>query len=137
MILTLLALLSVQPASPAIGQRTLETSQAPAGASLIPNANEDPLIAAAAAHPLGSAENPVRVGGPEGERAYLGRLRCAGGAPPRVGGRTQRGVGAFGSLVAAYRLECSGAGAVDVIMDMYHDEHRETRAPAGFTLLGA
>ena len=33
-------------------------------------------IAAAGAHPLGTVENPIRVGGPEGERTYLARLRC-------------------------------------------------------------
>src|ERR1044072_5135138 len=38
------------------------------------------LVAAADAHPLGSAENPVRVGGAEGERAYLARPRCPDGA---------------------------------------------------------
>ena len=52
------------------------------------------LVAAADAHPLGTLENPVRVGGPDGERAYLARLRCADGAgaqdrrPPR--GRDRR-----------------------------------------------
>ena len=40
------------------------------------------LVAAAEAHPLGTADNPVRVGGPDGEHAYLARLRCADGAAP-------------------------------------------------------
>jgi len=134
MLLSLLALFAAQPASPPIGQRTPQAAQLPATAAFIPDAEEDPLIAAAAAHPLGSRENPVRVGGPEGERAYLARLRCADGAEPRIGLRADRGVGAFGSMVAAYRLECTGAGAVELVMDMYHEEHRETRAPAGLTL---
>ncbi len=128
------ALLLVQTTTPPIGQRTIPPGRLIAGASLIPDAAEDPVIAAAAAFPLGSIENPVRVGGPQGESAYLARLRCSDGSAPRVGGRSERGVGAFGSLVAAYRLNC-GAAAADLVMDMYHDEHREDRAPPGFTIL--
>ena len=90
------------------------------------------LAAAADAHPLGTAENPVRVGGPVGERAYLGHLRCADGAAPRVGARGEAGIGAFGSMVAAYEVAC-GAAAGRIVFDMYHEEHVETRAPAGFT----
>jgi hypothetical protein len=91
------------------------------------------LVAAADAHPLGTVENPVRVGGPEGERAYLARLRCADGSPPRVGARREAGAGAFGSVVGAYEVFC-GAAAGRIVFDMYHEEHVETRAPAGFTL---
>jgi hypothetical protein len=91
------------------------------------------LVAAAEAHPLGTIENPVRVGGPEGERAYLARLRCPDGAMPQVGSRREAGVGAFGSIVAAYDLSCADAQS-RVVFDMYHEEHVETRAPAGFTL---
>jgi hypothetical protein len=91
------------------------------------------LVAAADAHPLGTIENPVRVGGPEGEHAYLGRLRCPDGAVPRAGARRDAGVGAFGSVVAAYEVAC-GAAAVRIVFDMYHEEHVEVRAPAGFTL---
>jgi hypothetical protein len=91
-------------------------------------------IAAADAHPLGTVENPVRVGGPEGEHAYLGRLRCPDGTVPRVGGRSDAGVGAFGSRVSAYALTC-GAASARIVFDMYHEEHVETRAPAGFTLV--
>jgi hypothetical protein len=91
------------------------------------------LAAAADAHPLGTVENPVRVGGPEGEHAYLGRLRCADGAAPRVGARREVGIGAFGSVVGAYEVAC-GTQAGRIVFDMYHEEHVETRAPAGFTL---
>jgi hypothetical protein len=90
------------------------------------------LIAAADAHPLGSLQNPVRVGGPEGEHAYIGHLRCPDGAVPRAGNRRAAGIGAFGSVVAAYEVTCA-AGPAIVIFDMYHEEHVETRAPAGFT----
>jgi hypothetical protein len=91
------------------------------------------LVAAAEAHPLGTAENPVRVGGPEGERAYLARLRCEGGAAPAIGARREAGVGAFGSVVAAFDVVCGGA-TTRILFDMYHEEHVETRAPAGFAL---
>ena len=93
-------------------------------------------IAAADAHPLGTSANPVRVGGPEGERAYIGRLRCADGNAPRMGTRGSAGVGAFGSVVDVYPLDCGAAapGKVDLVMDKYHEEHREDRAPAGFRI---
>jgi hypothetical protein len=91
-------------------------------------------IAAAAAHPLGTLENPVRVAGPEGERAYLARLRCADGRAPAIGTRTAAGVGAYGSLVDAWPLDCGAAapGKVSLILDKYHEEHPEQGAPAGF-----
>lgn len=91
------------------------------------------LVAAADAHPLGTVENPVRVGGPEGEHAYLGRLVCADGSAPQLGSRREAGVGAFGSVVAAYDVTC-GSARHQIVFDMYHEEHVETRAPAGFTL---
>ncbi|HEY1145529.1 MAG TPA: hypothetical protein VGE84_04240 [Allosphingosinicella sp.] len=93
-------------------------------------------IAAADRHPLGTAENPVRVGGPEGERAYMARLRCADGNAPKVGQRGSAGVGAFGTIVDVYPLDCgaSAPGRTDLVMDMYHSEHVEDRAPAGFAI---
>ncbi|HEV2748449.1 MAG TPA: hypothetical protein VGW34_14280 [Allosphingosinicella sp.] len=92
--------------------------------------------AAAAAHPLGTVGNPVRVGGPEGERSYLARLRCADGSAPRIGPKRPAGVAAFGSLADLYPLDCGAAppGRLDLVMDMYHAEHVEQRAPDGFTL---
>ena len=87
-------------------------------------------------HPLGTEANPVRVGGPAGERAYIARLRCADGSKPKVGLRGSAGVGAFGSIVDIYPLDCGAAapGRVGLVMDMYHAEHREDRAPPGFTI---
>jgi hypothetical protein len=134
----LLLTLQTTPPSPPIGQRTATPQQllgqAAAGDVM---AEIEAQAAAAAVHPLGTAENPVRVGGPEGERAYLARLRCANGRTPEVGARREAGVGAYGSVVASYPLDC-GAGAsgrASVVLDMYHEEHRETRAPAGFTIV--
>jgi hypothetical protein len=93
-------------------------------------------VEAAAAHPLGSRENPVRVGGPPGERAYIARLRCADGRRPRVGMRGSAGTGPFGTIVDIYPLDCRGSapGQVALVMDMYHPEHREDRAPPGFSI---
>jgi hypothetical protein len=91
-------------------------------------------IAAAAAHPLGSAENPIRVAGPDGARAYLSRLKCGDGSAPRVGAKGQGGVGAYGSIVDLYPVDCGAAapGKLDLRIDIYHEENVESRAPSGF-----
>lgn len=135
----LLAALVFFPAAPAAAQRLGARTQSPEQmvAQLNPASPEEEmraLVAAADAHPLGTLANPVRVGGPEGERAYLARLRCADGSAPRIGARHEAGIGAFGSVVGAYEIGC-GAGAGRIVFDMYHEEHVETRAPEGFTLL--
>jgi hypothetical protein len=93
-------------------------------------------VAAASAFPLGSLQNPVRVGGPQGQQAYLARLRCADGSQPSVGPGTGAGAGGFGSIVQRFPLDCGAAapGKLDLMMDMYHEEHRENRAPAGLAL---
>jgi hypothetical protein len=122
------------PAQPRLGARTQAPEQMVGALNrLSPEEEMRQLAAAADAHPLGTVENPVRVGGPEGEHAYLGRLRCPDGTAPRVGARREVGVGAFGSVVAAYEVAC-GTQAGRIVFDMYHEEHVETRAPAGFTL---
>ena len=127
-------------AAPAAAQPPREQSPAPrdvlaaVGAGNSDQALAD-AIAAAAAHPLGTVQNPIRVAGPEGERAYLARLRCADGRAPGIGARAAAGIGAFGSLVDAYPLDCGGAapGKVSLVLDKYHEENPETRAPAGFS----
>jgi len=133
------ALLAAPPATaqPKAGDRTMSPEQMLREFGL--GAEQDDLrdaLAAAEAHPLGTLQNPVRVGGPEGERAYIARLRCADGSAPRVGERGSGGVGAFGTVVDVYPLDCGSAapGRFRLVMDMYHAEHRETRAPAGFAL---
>jgi hypothetical protein len=125
-------------AQPKPGDRTISPEQLLRELGLGPDQDDlSEALAAAAAHPLGTAQNPVRVGGPEGERAYIARLRCADGSRPEVGQRSSGGVGAFGTIVNLYRLDCGRAapGRFDLVMDMYHEEHRETAAPAGFTLV--
>ena len=101
-----------------------------------PLAEADRIAAAAAAHPLGTVENPVRVGGPEGARAYLSRLRCADGTHPQVGPRSPGGVGAYGTVTERYALDCgaSAPGRVALAFDFYHEEHVETHAAPGFSL---
>ena len=76
----------------------------------------------------------MRVAGPEGTQAYLGRLRCTDGRAPAIGAKREGGVGAYGSLVDLYTLDCGGAapGRVELRVDIYHEENVETRAPAGF-----
>ena len=129
----MLACLAMPASAQRLGERT--TSPAEMAAQLGNGSPEDEmrrLIAQAEAHPLGTAENPVRVAGPDGERAYLARLRCADGSPVRIGARRSAGVGAFGSVVAAYEVVCSGRPE-QIVFDMYQEEYVETRAPAGCT----
>jgi hypothetical protein len=134
-----LACSSLLAASPVAAQRLGARTTSPEAmvAQLSPASPEDELralVAAADAHPLGSLENPIRVGGPDGERAYLARLRCSDGAAPQIGARNDAGVGAFGSVVGAFPLNCRSSRA-RLVFDIYHEEHVETRAPLGFTLL--
>jgi hypothetical protein len=125
-------------AAPAAAQRlgartTSPTAMAAELQQVGPEEELRALIAAAEAHPLGTIENPVRVGGPDGERAYLQRLRCPNGVAPLIGDRSNAGVGAFGSVVTAYQLAC-GDSRYRIVFDIYHEEHVETRAPANLTL---
>ena len=126
--------LAAPAAAQDLGARTASPQSHLPAAGLAPGEDDlDAAIAAAEAHPLGSLQNPIRVGGPEGERAYLFRLRCADGAAPRVGERGDGGVDTFGTLASVYPVTCA-AGTVQLHFDMYHEEHVEDRAPAGFTV---
>ena len=125
--------LAQQP--PELGARTQAPETMVSGLRLAPG--EDDLqqaIAEAETHPLGTLANPIRVGGPDGERAYLARLRCADGAGPRIGARNNGGVDPYGTLTGAYRIDCA-SGSAQIFFDMYHEEHVEDRAPAGFSLV--
>ena len=136
---TAIALLSAPAFSqPKAGDRTMTPDQVLA--ELGSGVSDEELaraVAAASAFPLGTAENPVRVGGPEGGRAYMDRLRCADASRPKVGPRASAGVGAFGTIVDLYPLDCGAAapGKRDLVIDLYHAEHEEDRAPAGFTIM--
>lgn len=90
-------------------------------------------VAEAETHPLGTLANPIRVGGPEGERAYLARLRCPDGAAPRTVSRGDGGPDTYGTVTIVYRLDCAGTQS-QLFFDLYHEEHVEDRAPAGLTI---
>jgi hypothetical protein len=96
----------------------------------------DKAIAKAEAHPVGSKRNPVRENMPQGEIAYLERLRCPDGKAPAFSRRGSIGVGVFGNIVDAYEVTCPGKPTQEIDIDMYHDGP-ETRAVPGFTLVPA
>ena len=136
--LAAIALLAAPAAAQKLGARTASPDQVlEQAAPLDPLAEAEQIAAAAAAHPLGTAQNPVRVGGPEGARAYIGRLRCADGSRPQVGPRSTSGVGAYGTLTERYPLDCGGSapGRVALAFDFYHQEHVENRPAAGFAIV--
>jgi hypothetical protein len=94
------------------------------------------LIEKAQAHPLGSKENPVRAEMPQGQRAYLGRLRCADGKAPAYRRVGNFGIGVYERIIDGYEVVCEG-GTPDksmVFMDMYHPGHKEAAAVPGFTI---
>lgn len=97
----------------------------------------DSRIETAAAFPLGSRENPVRVDMPAGQRAYLDRLRCSNGKKPAYERVGNFGVGVFGSIIDGYQVVCPGKGEPKesmIFMDMYHPDHLETAPVPGFTI---
>lgn len=91
-------------------------------------------ITTAQAHPLGSEKNPVRAKGPEGERAYLARLRCADGNAPAFERLGSTGIGPYRNILDLYTVQCAGAAPLSVYIDMYH-KHAEPAALPGFTIV--
>lgn len=91
-------------------------------------------IAAADAYPLGTVQNPIRVAGPNGARAYLARLRCTDGTAPKIGGETPGAIGAFGTLTTLFPVTCGSGPGAPLAFDFYQEEYRETRAAPGFSL---
>ncbi len=136
-VLAAAALIVAPAAAQKLGARTASPDRVlDQAVPLDPMAEAEQIAAAAAVHPLGTEQNPVRVGGPEGARAYIARLRCADGSRPQVGARSAGGVGAYGTLTERYALDCGGAapGRVALAFDIYHEEHRESRAASGFAI---
>jgi hypothetical protein len=136
-ILAAAALAAAPAAAQKLGARTSTPDQVLGQeATLDPIAEAEQIAAAAAAHPLGTEKNPVRVGGPEGARAYIARLRCADGSSPQVGARSSGGVGAYGTLTERYPLDCGRAapGRTILAFDFYHQEHVERRPAPGFAI---
>lgn len=91
-------------------------------------------IATAQAHPLGSENNPVRAKGPEGERAYLARLRCTDGNAPAFERQGSTGIGPYHNILDLYTVQCIGAAPLSVYIDMYH-KHAEPAPVPGFTII--
>lgn len=87
--------------------------------------------------PFGSAQNPVRANMPEGQRAYLSRLRCANGRAPTFGRMGSFGAGPYGSIIDGYEVLCAGSSPArsEVFLDMYHASHVEAAAVPGFTIV--
>ncbi|HRQ63697.1 MAG TPA: hypothetical protein PKZ76_02330 [Xanthomonadaceae bacterium] len=69
---------------------------------------------------LGSRGNPVRTNGVPGQREYLSRLRCRNGLPPMFERIGQAGIGPYGKVLDAYRLECEREEPRTVYLDLYH-----------------
>lgn len=91
-------------------------------------------IEKAEAYPLGSEENPVRENQPQGQQAYLRRLRCPTGEAPSFERAGNIGEGPFGFIVDLYKVTCPEQQPVDIHIDMYHDGP-ENRAVPGFTIV--
>jgi hypothetical protein len=104
----------------------------------VPKTREQVAIIArrANAEPFGSAKNPVRADGPQGQQAYIARLRCAGGEAPRVVNRQNIGIGIYGTIGDRYDVACNGQPNQIIVLDMYHD-WVENRAVPGFTIEAA
>lgn len=114
-----------------------DLGRAMAGESQVSGSALDRRIAAAARHPLGAQNNPVRAEMPMGQRAYLDRLRCSDGQAPQYERIGNFGVGVYGNIVDGYRVDCGAAqpGQVQVFMDMYHRGYVEDRPVPGFTIV--
>ncbi len=115
----------------------LSLARAMAGESQTSGAALDRRVAAAAAHPLGTMNNPVRAHMPDGQRAYLRRLRCGNGRAPTFHRVGNFGLGVYRNIIDGYKVNCGDAspGEVDVYMDMYHPRHVEDRPVPGFTIV--
>lgn len=103
----------------------------------VPASRSDAIAARVSRHPLGSAQNPIRVFMPPGQRDYLSSLRCANGVAPTFQRRGSTGQGPYGKIIDGYDFECAGSTPASgvVHLDMYHPDHVETQPPAGFTLV--
>ena len=93
-------------------------------------------LAEIAKHPLGSAENPVKVQGVEGEYVYLARLRCPEDKPPVVDRRGSAGtLSPYGSIMDIYDAVCDAPPSFTIFVDMYHPGYVEPGAVPGFTIV--
>lgn len=131
------ALLAAPAAAQKLGARTASPDQVLGEeAATDPMAEAEQIAAAAAVHRLGTLENPVRVGGPEGARAYIARLRCANESRPVISSRSTGGIGPYGTITERYIVDCGdfAPGQETVYFDFYHEEHVERRPPGHFRI---
>jgi CHAT domain-containing protein len=84
---------------------------------------------------LGSSKAPVKAGGPNGQRAYLSRLRSKDGSTPKWERRANIGVGIYGHIIDLYEVVEADGNVVDVCMDMYYPGYNERRPVPGFSLV--
>ena len=109
-----------------------------AGLPAIEGAALEARIEQASAYPLGSQKNPVRAQMPQGQRAYLSRLRCSDLSRPTFYREGNAGLGVFGNIIDAYEVTCENAepAKARIFMDMYHPGHIEREAVEGFGIVG-
>ncbi|MBX7491913.1 hypothetical protein K3163_01675 [Qipengyuania sp. 1NDW9] len=109
-----------------------------AGESAVSGGELDKALAEAAQHPLGSKKNPVRASRPQGQRAYLSRLRCADLSRPEFTRAGNVGMGPFGNIVDAYVVTCADSEPAErtIHMDMYHAGYVENEAVEGYGITG-
>jgi len=85
---------------------------------------------------LGTEQNPVRVSGPEGSRAYLSRLICDNNEIVSAFARQgSAGISPYGTMMDVYVVICdTNKGAVEhtLFIDMYHNDYEEQRPAKGF-----
>lgn len=87
----------------------------------------DRLIAEADQFPLGSMENPVRVFMPDGEQAYLSRLRDSDGDPVLFHRLGSMGTGVFDNVIDRYLVTApvKGEEPRHIHFDMYHQRFED------------
>ena len=117
-------------------RQDVSLERAMAGQSQTSGSKLDRAIAAAAKHPFGSQKNPVRAAMPQGQHAYLRRLRCGDGQAPSFDRVGNYGIGVYGNIIDGYSVDCGNAapGKVEIFMDMYHSGYVENRPVPGFTI---
>lgn len=132
MVLRILAAASLTIALAGCGATTPSTDSA----ALATAPDNKPAIAQLelAAGSFGSEQNPVRARMPQGQRAYLDRLRCASGDAPGYRRIGSGGRSPHGGIIDMYSVTCEGSSTVVIWMDMYH-EHVEEEPVDGFTII--
>lgn len=129
--LAAIGLMLAMPGSGAAQDYDMFGDPLPSGAAL------EALIAEAQVHPLGAKENPVRAEMPQGQRAYLNRLRCQNDKRPSYERVGNYGTGVYGRIIDGYRVKCENSEPAEsmIFMDMYHPGHQEAAAVPGFTIV--